>query len=116
MWNIIVNDNEAVLIDWDVPRIGQSAMEVALLDMHTSLFNGCGLDSAFYSGYGHDPVEPNTSLHRVIQTIFWATSDDWSSFEQLSVEMYERTQRWLTVLLVHVAQLPAHIQQLRLLV
>lgn len=116
MWNIIVNDNEAVLIDWDEPRIGESAMEVALLDMHASLFNGCGLDEAFYSGYGNAPVEPNTSLHRVVQTILWAASDDWCASEKLPVELYERTRHWLTVLLAYVAQLPTHIQRLYTLV
>jgi aminoglycoside phosphotransferase (APT) family kinase protein len=116
MWNIIVNDNEAVLIDWDVPRVGESAMEVALLDIHASLFNGRGLDNAFYSGYGRGPAEPNTSLHRVVQTLFWAASDDWTSFEKLPAESYERTRRWLTVLLAHVGQLATHIQQLYTLV
>lgn len=118
MWNIIVSEDNATLIDWDYPQVGAPAMEVALLDKHAALFNGCGLDAAFFEGYGHAPVEPNTSLHRVVQTMTWAASSDWSAFAQadLPADLHERTRAWLKVLLAYVAQLPAHIERLRTLV
>jgi aminoglycoside phosphotransferase (APT) family kinase protein len=76
MWNIIVGEDRAWLIDWDEPRVCDPAMEVALLDKHAWLFNGRGLDAAFFSGYGRAPAEPNTSLHRVVQALRTAASGD----------------------------------------
>jgi aminoglycoside phosphotransferase (APT) family kinase protein len=120
MWNVIVDDagERAWLIDWEEPRVGDPAMEVALLDKHAALFNGRGLDGAFFDGYGHAPTEPNTSLHRVVQTVSWAASRDWASFEQqdLPAELHERTRQWLRTLLAYVAELPAHLDRLRTLV
>ncbi len=118
MWNVIVGDDAVSLIDWDYPRVGDPAMEVALLDKHASLFNGRGLHAAFFDGYGHAPVEPNTSLHRVVQTMTWAAGDDWSAFDQqeFPAELHKRTRAWLKELLAYVAQLPAHVERLRMLV
>lgn len=118
MWNIIVGENEVSLIDWDGPKIGDPAMEVALLEKHASLFNQRGLDRAFFDGYGHPATEPNTSLHRIVQTMQWAAGDDWSSFEQqdLASDLHARTRNWLQTLLAYVAQLPAHIERLHTLV
>ncbi len=118
MWNILVDEDRVWLIDWDEPRVGDPAMEVALLDKHASLFNGCGLDQAFFEGYGQPPAEPNTSLHRVVQTLRWVASSDWDSCERqtLSAELHARTHQWLRTLLVYVARLPAHLQRLRSLV
>ena len=81
MWNVIVDEDRAWLIDWDEPRVRDPAMEVALLDKHAWLFNGRGLDPAFFAGYGARPAEPNTSLHRVVQAVRWVASEDWDSFE-----------------------------------
>jgi aminoglycoside phosphotransferase (APT) family kinase protein len=94
MWNVIVADDRAWLIDWDEPRVRDPAEEVALLDKHAWLFNGRGLGPAFFDGYGRAPVEPNTSLHRVVQTVRWAASGDWDSFERcdLSGELRARTR------------------------
>lgn len=78
MWNVIIDGDRATLIDWDYPRVGDPAMEIALLDKHASLFNEHGLPPSFFAGYGHAPTEPDTSLHRVIQTIAWAASGDWA--------------------------------------
>ena len=117
MWNIIVGDGDVSLIDWDYPCVGDPAMEVALIDKHASLFNGYGLDEAFFDGYGQGRAEPNTSLHRVVQTMRWAASSDWRSFDELHLpaDVHRRTKDWLSVLLVHVGQLPAHIERLRTL-
>ena len=95
MWNMLVShDRAATLIDWDAPRVGDPAKEIALLDKHASLFNRAGIRPAFFDGYGSTPVEPNTSIHRVVQTLSWATSDDWIDTERdplVSAELAERT-------------------------
>jgi tRNA A-37 threonylcarbamoyl transferase component Bud32 len=119
MWNIIVGPRRTTLIDWDHPRICDPAMEVALLDKHASLFNGEGLHPAFFEGYGRPAREPNTSIHRVVQTLAWAMSADWEEFQAdpgLPLEIKERTRRWLSVLLEYVELLPEHIDHLRALV
>lgn len=58
MWNVLVDGHDAWIIDWDDPAIGDPAMEIALLDKHASLFDGVGLDAAFFEGYGQSCVEP----------------------------------------------------------
>ena len=118
MWNILVDEGAASLIDWDEPRIGDPAKEIALLDKHAWLFNDSGLDNAFFEGYGAPAAEPNTSLHRVVQTTRWATSSDWVNFETLFLapEQLERTRRWKTALRRYVADLDAHIERLRAIV
>ncbi len=118
MWNILVTPDRAVLLDWDSPRVADPALEVALLDKHASLFNGCGLPASFFIGYGQQPVEPNTHLHRVVQTLAWATSSDWHQYEtdpDLPAEMKKRTRRWLSVLVNYLHDLPQHINRLRAL-
>jgi hypothetical protein len=120
MWNVIADaeGDRAWLIDWDGPQVGDPAMEVALLDKHASLFNGGGLPAAFFVGYGQPATEPNTSLHRVIQTVRWAASRDWGELEEqdLPPEQKERARGWLRTLLAYVAQLPDHIERLRSIV
>ena len=120
MWNVIVGDDgdRVWLIDWEEPRVCDPAMELALLDKHASLFNGRGLAPAFFDGYGRAAPEPNTSLHRVVQTVSWAASTDWDSFERqdLPADLRRRTHEWLGTLLAYVAELPAHIERLRSLV
>jgi thiamine kinase-like enzyme len=117
MWNIIVGEDRAWLIDWDEPRVCDPAMEVALLDKHAWLFNGRGLDAAFFSGYGRAPAEPNTSLHRVVQALRWAASGDWESFERmdLSDELRTRLRGWLAALVEYAADLAPRIERLRAL-
>jgi hypothetical protein len=120
MWNIIVDaaHGRAWLIDWDGPQVGDPAMEVALLDKHASLFNGRGLPAAFFAGYGQPASEPNTSLHRVVQTVRWAASRDWDAIEEkdLPADLKQRARRWLATLLAYVARLPDHIARLRSIV
>jgi phosphotransferase family enzyme len=119
MWNIVVGPRRTTLIDWDHPRICDPAMEVALLDKHAALFNGEGLHPAFFEGYGRPSREPNTSIHRVVQTLAWAMSVDWQQFQAdpgLPLEIRERTSQWLSMLLVYVERLPEHVDRLRALV
>ena len=117
MWNIIVSDEGAWLIDWEEPRVCDPALELALLDKHAALFNGRGTHPAFFEGYGSPVPEPNTSLHRVVQSVIWAASGDWDSFarKDLPDDLHRRTREWLAALLTYVADLPAHIDRLRAL-
>jgi aminoglycoside phosphotransferase (APT) family kinase protein len=114
MWNIIVGNGKATLIDWDEPRVGDPAMQVALLDKHAHLFNGKGLHSAFYEGYGGRPAEPNFSLHRVVQALRWMV-DDWTGwFEGADVpeELRERTRAWWRSLLAWADGIDDHTSRL----
>lgn len=116
MWNVIVSDDGATLIDWDFPLIRDPALEVALLDKHASLFNHRGLDPAFFEGYGRPAIEPNTSLHRVVATLRWATSTDWAEFERdpdLSGDLKARARSWRATLWVYIDYLPEHIARLQ---
>lgn len=116
MWNVIVGEGGAVLIDWDAPLVGDPARELALLDEHAMLFNGQGLDPAFFRGYGRPAPEPNTSLQRAVQSLVWVSGDDWDTgFAQQPPELRARAQRWLDTLLAHLDQLPARIERLRTL-
>lgn len=116
MWNVIVSDDGATLIDWDFPRVSDPALEVALLDKHASLFNGQGLDPAFFEGYGHLATEPNTSLHRVVAALAWATSTDWAEFERdpdLAEDLKARARSWRATLWRYLERLPEHIARLQ---
>lgn len=116
MWNIIVDGDDVTLIDWDYPRVGDPAMEVALLDKHAALFNGRGLPAAFFAGYGHGPTEPNTSIHRIVQTLAWAASEDWAAFATMPPDLSARAAQWHQTLLAYVARLPAHVERLAALI
>jgi len=119
MWNIIVSDQGATLIDWDFPRISDPALEIALLDKHASLFNGRGLDPAFFDGYGRLAAEPNTSIHRVVATLQWAIGSDWAEFERdptLPESLKARARNWRATLWEYVDRLPEHIVRLQRLV
>ncbi|WP_433869230.1 phosphotransferase family protein [Saccharopolyspora sp. CA-218241] len=118
MWNVLITPEQAVLIDWDHPRVADPAMEIALLDKHASLFNETGLPAAFFTGYGQPPPEPNTSLHRLVQTLEWATSSDWAEFESdvaLPTELKHRVRGWLPILVDYLRELPTHVDRLRTL-
>ena len=115
MWNILIAPTRATLVDWDEPAVGDPAAELALLHQHASLFNGSGLPRAFFNGYGRGPIEPNTSLHRLIGTIAWLTSDDWVSFERLDPDLRARTRGWFRGLFAWTERMPEHIERLRTL-
>jgi len=115
MWNILVAPTRATLVDWDEPTIGDPAAELALLHQHASLFNGTGLPRAFFDGYGRGPMEPNTSLHRLVGTIAWLTSDDWVRFERLDPDLRARTRGWFRGLVAWTERMPEHIERVRTL-
>lgn len=109
MGNVLITPEQAVLIDWDSPRVADPAMEIGLLDKHASLFNEAGLPDAFFTGYGQPPVEPHTRLHRLVQTLEWATSSDWAAFEAdpaLPTELVHRARGWLPILVDYLRDLP----------
>lgn len=119
MWNVLITSEQAMLIDWDSPRVADPALEVALLDKHASLFNNTGLSDAFFIGYGQSPAEPNTSLQRLVQTLDWATSSDWAEFDTdptLPAELVHRARGWLPILLAYLRELPGHLERLRTLI
>lgn len=95
-------------------------MEIALLDKHASVFNSTGLPPAFFAGYGCQPTEPNTSIHRVIQTLEWAMCSDWDEIDndpQISSELKQRRSvTWRPILLDYVRSLPRHVARLRALI
>lgn len=113
MWNVLVDAKRAVPIDWDLPEVGDPAMEIALLDKHAHLFNSSGLPRAFFEGYGLS-AEPNTTLHRVVQTIQWVASDDWDELAapDLPTELQTRTVGWLDTLQQYLSRLPEHLDRL----
>lgn len=118
MWNIIVAEDRATLIDWDSPIVCDPAMEIALLDKHAWLFNGRGIDPGFFQGYGKPAAEPNTSLYRIVHTVNWAGSSDWEEFERVGLphEQLERTRQWLRTLQAYAGNIEKHIERLRQLV
>jgi aminoglycoside phosphotransferase (APT) family kinase protein len=115
MWNVVVGEGRAWLIDWEEAAVGDPARELALLDKHASLFDAAGVPPAFYEGYGGPPPEPVRSLHRVVQTVRWAASSDWESFaaKDLPADLHRRTRDWLAILLAYVERLPEHLERLR---
>jgi aminoglycoside phosphotransferase (APT) family kinase protein len=117
MWNIIVGEDGAMLVDWDAPLVADPARELALLDAHAALFNGQGLDPAFFRGYGRPAAEPNTSLQHAVQTLAWVADDGWETGAAYQPpEQRARSQRWLDTLVARLDQLPAQIERLRALV
>ena len=118
MWNVIVSDDRATLIDWDSPIVCDPSMEIALLDKHAWLFDDGGIGPGFFEGYGKPATEPNTSLYRIVHTVNWAGSSDWEEFERsgLPPEQVERTRQWLGVLLAYAENITTHIERLRRLV
>jgi hypothetical protein len=98
MWNIIVDAERAVIIDWDYPGVKSSLREIALLDKHAWLFSGqdglgrVGLPEDFCMGYGEVDLAV-VELYRVLETVVWAVSDDWATFErQQSPPLRERAR------------------------
>lgn len=117
LWNIIIDSDRAVLIDWDGPVIRDPAEELALVQKHASLFGVDPLPRAFYKAYG--PVnEPNTTLHRVLQTLSWAAGD-WQSLVEnprATVAHHERFRGWLVTLQAYLDRLPEHIAAIEKLI
>jgi hypothetical protein len=77
------------------------------------LFNGNGLDPAFFHGYGQTCVEPNTALYRLIATLSWAASSDWDNWDRqrLPDETRRRMADWLQTLLAFLTDIQLHIER-----
>lgn len=109
MWNVLVDAERAVIIDWDYPAVGSRDREIALLDRHAWLFNGVGLPEDFHVGYGETDAAV-VGLYRVLETVVWAVSDDWAEFALQPSPLRERARQWHDKLLNYVIDLPQHVR------
>ncbi|MGY4765290.1 aminoglycoside phosphotransferase family protein [Kribbella sp. CWNU-51] len=67
--NVIVGRSQTTLIDWDEPRVGDPAREIADLDERIHLINGGRLPDAFFETYGARPS--TTAVHRLTGAMRW---------------------------------------------
>jgi hypothetical protein len=80
LYNIIVSDDEATLIDWDNPGQGNPLDELAAFEEHLYL-HGTSLPQAFWIGYGSTPDPKLLRVHRIAGCIGWLASEDWREWE-----------------------------------
>jgi hypothetical protein len=80
LYNIIVSDDEATLIDWDNPGQGNPLDELAAFEEHLYL-HGTALPQAFWAGYGSTPDPALLHAHRIAGCIGWLASEDWREWE-----------------------------------
>ncbi|MGI5506988.1 lipopolysaccharide core heptose(II) kinase RfaY [Lentzea sp. CA-135723] len=98
--NIIVNDGEATLIDWDNPGQGDPLHELAAFEEHLYL-HGTVLPQAFWTGYGSTPDPDLLRVHRIAGCIGWLASEDWQEWEDdrtLSADKLARVRSWRRLL------------------
>jgi hypothetical protein len=100
LFNIIVGDDSATLIDWDNPGQGNPLDELAAFEEHLYL-HGTVLPQAFWTGYG-TTVDPGLlRVHRIAGCIGWLASEDWREWERdrtLKPEMKARVRNWRRLL------------------
>jgi hypothetical protein len=80
LYNIIVGDGRATLIDWDNPGQGNPLDELAAFEEHLYL-HGAALPRAFWTGYGSMPDPALLRVHRIAGCIGWLASEDWREWE-----------------------------------
>ncbi|ANZ39489.1 hypothetical protein BBK82_29015 [Lentzea guizhouensis] len=100
LYNIIVGDGRATLIDWDNPGQGNPLDELAAFEEHLYL-HGTTLPQAFWTGYGYMPDPFLLRVHRIAGCIGWLASEDWREWEQdktLRPEQLERVRNWRELL------------------
>ncbi len=100
LYNIIVGDGEATLIDWDNPGQGNPLDELAAFEEHLYL-HGTELPQAFWDGYGYVPDLDLLRVHRIAGCIAWLASEDWREWEQdrtLRPELLARVRNWRRLL------------------
>lgn len=105
LFNIIVGDDSATLIDWDNPGQGNPLDELAAFEEHLYL-HGTVLPRAFWTGYG-TTVDPGLlRVHRIAGCIGWLASEDWREWERdrtLKPEMKARVRNWRRLLAAWLA-------------
>ena len=100
LFNIIVGDGKATLIDWDNPGQGNPLDELAAFEEHLYL-HGTVLPQAFWTGYGHMPDLGLLRVHRIAGCIGWLASGDWREWEAdrtLTPENLARVRNWRRLL------------------
>lgn len=100
LYNIIVSEHEATLIDWDNPGQGNPLDELAAFEEHLYL-HGTALPQAFWTGYGTKPDLNLLRVHRIAGCIGWLASEDWQEWEDdktLRPELLERVRNWRRLL------------------
>ncbi|KJK48550.1 hypothetical protein UK23_16855 [Lentzea aerocolonigenes] len=100
LYNIIVGDGRATLIDWDNPGQGNPLDELAAFEEHLYL-HGTSLPQAFWLGYGSTPDSGLLRTHRIAGCIGWLASEDWREWEDdrtLRPELLARVRNWRKLL------------------
>ncbi|SER59522.1 Phosphotransferase enzyme family protein [Lentzea xinjiangensis] len=100
LYNVIVGDGRATLIDWDNPGLGNPLDELAAFEEHLYL-HGTVLPQAFWDGYGDRPDPDLLRLHRIAGCIGWLASEDWREWEDdpaLRPELLARVRNWRRLL------------------
>lgn len=100
LYNIIVGDGRATLIDWDNPGQGNPLDELAAFEEHLYL-HGTALPQAFWDGYGSTPDLNLLRTHRIAGCIGWLASGDWQEWEDdrtLKPELLDRVRNWRKLL------------------
>ncbi|MFI6095499.1 lipopolysaccharide kinase InaA family protein [Lentzea sp. NPDC051213] len=100
LYNIIVDERRATLIDWDNPGQGNPLDELAAFEEHLYL-HGTELPQAFWAGYGTAPDPTLLRSHRIAGCIAWLASEDWRRWENdrsLPPRMLARVRNWRRLL------------------
>ncbi|RDI26708.1 lipopolysaccharide core heptose(II) kinase RfaY [Lentzea flaviverrucosa] len=100
LYNIIVREGAATLIDWDNPGLGNPLDELAAFEEHLYL-HGTVLPQAFWIGYGSRPDPNLLRVHRIAGCIAWLASSDWRQWEAdrtLKPEHLARVRNWRRLL------------------
>jgi len=114
--NIVVNEDEARLIDWDFPRVGQPLAELSALDEHAYLHGLDGLPSSFFEGYDRPVPRDLLLAYRIVGCIGWLASGDWEEWDrapELPDAARSRLDKWHQRLLDWSIGIPEVITTLR---
>lgn len=76
--NVVVGLRSVVLIDWDVPEVGDPVRELAGLEGHAYLHGFRELPSSFHDGYGADVPRDLLRLYRIVGHLQVLSSPGWA--------------------------------------
>jgi aminoglycoside phosphotransferase (APT) family kinase protein len=109
--NIIVGSTETTLIDWDDPRVGDPAAEIAALEEHIYLIDRTErLPDAFYESYGER--RPAVGLYRLTGAIGWYASGDFEEWHDLAPDLHQKSTTWRTGLATYLSTIANHLDRL----